>query len=428
MAKQMTLMRTLCGLMLLTFLALNNSEAQVNTGTISGTVQDSSQAAVSGVRVVVKSVETGLTRVVTSDSIGNFSVPDLQAGHYTITASHGGFKTTTLSSIELQVAQRATINPTLQVGSVNEEVVVTSAAVPLLNTETSSLGEVVDTAAMSTMPLNGRSFWQLTQLTPGVSYIDGGQNPSTGGTAIRASVVNVNVNGLSPTWTGWYLDGANVTEFQAGGTIIQPNIDALQEFKVEGGNMSAEYGHTPTVINTSLKSGASSFHGGAYEYFRNNVLDAKNYFFLPAVGTHQRDEPLHRNQFGANAGGPIVADRVFFFVDMESTLFRLGEDFNNVVASGPQRTGDFSQSTTILKDPANNNQPFTYNGANNVIPPSRIVPQAAFMVAYMPVANSSSNGVYRAINTNALKQQLDKADIKVDYEMTKQTMSWAAIQ
>ena len=288
-----------------------------------------------------------------------------------------------------------------------------------MNTETSSLGEVVNTAAMSTMPLNGRSFWQLTQLTPGVSYIDGGQNPSTGGTAIRASVVNVNVNGLSPTWTGWYLDGANVTEFQAGGTIIQPNVDALQEFKVEGGNMSAEYGHTPTVINTSLKSGTSAFHGGAYEYFRNNVLDAKNYFFLPAVGTRQRDEPLHRNQFGANVGGPIVADRVFFFVDMESTLFRLGEDFNNVVASGPQRTGDFSQSTTILKDPANNNQPFTYNGVNNVIPPSRIVPQATFLLAYMPVANSSSNGVYRAINTNALKQQLDKADIKADYEMTK---------
>jgi len=419
MSKQMSLVRALFGLTLLILLALNNSEAQVNTGTIGGTVKDNSGAVVPGARVVVKSVETGLAHEVTSDSIGNFIVPDLQAGHYSVAASGQGFKTTTLANVELQVAEHATINPVLQVGSVNEQVVVASEAVPLLNTETSSLGEVVDTTAVATMPLNGRSFWQLTQLTPGVSYIDGGQNPSTGGTAIRASVVNVNVNGLSPTWTGWYLDGANVTEFQAGGTIIQPNVDALQEFKVEGGNMSAEYGHTPTVINAALKSGTSAFHGTAYEYFRNNVFDAANYFFQPAVGTNQRDEPLHRNQFGANLGGPIVPKRVFFFVDLESELNRLGEDFNNVVPSNLERTGNYSQSGITLKDPANNDAPFTYNGQTNVIPPNRITSQSAYILAFMPTENSVANGVYRSINTNGLKQQLDKGDIKVDYEMTK---------
>lgn len=411
-------MRGFWGLALIFLFALCSSQAQVNTGSIRGTVRDNSQAALPGARVIVQSVETGSTHAVTSDSVGNYEVPDLTAGHYTITVSRDGFKTTTLPDVELQVAERASINPVLEVGAVTEKVVVTSEAIPLMNTDTSSLGQVIDTKAVSSMPLNGRSFWQLTQLTPGVSYIDGGQNPSTGGTAIRASVVNVNVNGLSPTWTGWYLDGADVTEFQAGGTIIQPNVDALQEFKVEGGNMSAEYGHTPTVINSSLKSGSNAFHGGFYEFFRNNILDAANYFFVPAPGTHQRDEPLHRNQFGLYVGGPIVHNKAFFFVDGESTLFRLAEDFNNTVPSDLERGGNFNGAPTIPTDPTNviggKPQPFP----NNTIPAGRISSVATYFLKYMPHANNQVGSLYRAINTNALKQQLDKADIKIDYELT----------
>ena len=399
------------GLVLL--LPTNRSQAQVSTGTIGGTVKDSTGAAVPGAQVVARSVETGQERSVITDSIGSYTLPSLQAGHYSLTVSHGGFKTTTLPDIELQVAQRASLDPILEVGNVSEKVTVTTLTAPLLNTVTSSVGQVIDTKTVATMPLNGRSFWQLTQLTPGVSYIDAGQNPSTGGTSIRAAVVNVNVNGLSPTWTGWYLDGADVTEFQAGGTIIQPNVDALQEFKVEGGNMPAEYGHTPTIINASLKSGSNAFHGTAYEYFRNNVLDAKNYFFLPAVGTHQRDEPLHRNQFGVNIGGPIRRDKIFFFADAESTLFRLGEDFNNVVPSVAERGGDFSGSSTTIVNPVTG-KPFP----GNVIPQNLITPQAQFLLKYMPLPNFVSGQTSRAINTNGLKQQLDKGDIKVDYQAT----------
>ncbi|HTZ58375.1 MAG TPA: carboxypeptidase regulatory-like domain-containing protein [Acidobacteriaceae bacterium] len=407
--------RALLGMAFLTLIAIHDAGAQVSTGTISGTVTDSSGAAVPQARVVVKSVETGQERVVVTDTIGNYSIPDLQAGQYSITASHEGFKTTTLPSVELQVAQRATLNPVLQVGSVSEQVTVSTAAAPLLNTQTSSLGQVVDTKTVATMPLNGRNFWQLTQLTPGVSYISTGQNPAGtgGGTSIRASIVNVTINGLDPTWTGWFLDGADITEFQAGGTIIQPNVDALQEFKVEGGNMPAEYGHTPTIVNAALKSGTNAWHGTAYEYFRNSALDAKNYFFLPAAGTHQRDEPLHRNQFGANLGGPIRRDKIFFFVDAESTLLRLGEDFNNVVPSPAERGGDFSGSSTVIINPTTG-KPFP----GNVIPPSLITPQAQFLLNYMPLPNSVNGQIYRAINTSPLKQQLDKGDIKVDYQMT----------
>src|SRR5438876_1065840 len=147
-------------------------------------------------------------------------------------------------------------NVTLEVGQVNQNVTV-SAELPMMNTLSSTVSQVVDTRAMESMPLNGRSFWQLTQLTPGASYIPGGQNIPVNGVSIRASALNVNINGLPPIWTGWALDGANITESQLGGTIIQPNVDALQEFRVEGANMSAEYGHTPTLINATLKSGTN---------------------------------------------------------------------------------------------------------------------------------------------------------------------------
>ena len=414
MFRQISPVRALLGLVLLMPLAMSNSEAQLSTGTIAGTVDDSTGAVVPNAQVVVQSLETGARRSVITGSTGEYTVPDLQTGRYSLTASHAGFKTTALSNIELQVAQKATINPVLQVGQESQKITVTGSVSPLLDIATSSVGQVVDTRTVASMPLNGRNFWQLTQLTPGVSYVQGGQNIPTGGTSIRASSVNVNVNGHSPTWTGWYLDGANITEFQLGGTEIQPNVDALQEFRVEAGNMSAEYGHTPTIVNATLKSGSNQFHGIAYEYLRNNVFDAKNYFFIPAAGTHQRDEPLHRNQFGVNLGGPIRRDKTFFFVDVESTLLSEGEDFNNVVPSLLERGGNFSQSSTRIINPATGRQ-----FAGNIIPSSDISPQAAFLLNYMPKPNFVSGASSRAINTNALKQQLDKGDIRIDEQLTQ---------
>src|ERR1043166_1639220 len=122
------------------------------------------------------------------------------------------------------------------------------------------------------------------------------QNVRSGGTSIRASIVNVNVNGMAPAWTGWALDGANITEFQLGGTIIQPNVDALQEFKVESANMDAQYGHTPSMINATLKSGSNQFHGVLYEFLHNSALDARNFFYLPPRGSSLSKDPLRRNQ------------------------------------------------------------------------------------------------------------------------------------
>ena len=401
--------QTVAGLVLILAQALA-LHAQVNSATLLGTVKDSSGASVPEATVTVKNADTGQERTVKSDEAGNYTVSNLQGGRYQLTVASAGFKTATVSGIELQVAQRASTNVVLEVGQVSENINV-SAELPMMNTISSSVSQVVDTKAVENMPLNGRSFWQLAQLTPGAAYKPGGQNIAVNGVSIRASAVNININGLPPIWTGWALDGANITEAQLGGTIIQPSVDAIQEFRVEGANMSAEYGHTPTLINATLKSGTNRFNGDVYWYFRNNVMDARNFFFIPPPGLNQRNEALHRNQVGGILGGPIRRDKTFFFVDYETTQLSRGQNFNNVVGSPAQRRGDFTGIRTIT-DPLTR-QPF----ANNIIPADRISPQAKFFLPYMPDPNFISGVTNRAIITNALAQSLHKGDIRIDHEI-----------
>src|SRR5580704_13034560 len=389
-------------------------EAQVNTATMVGTVKDATGAAVPNASLTAKNLATGLTRSVSTDGAGNYVISNLPAGHYSVTASLSGFKTTTIPDIELQVAQQATVNPLLEVGQATQEMTVT-AAPPLLNVVNSEVGQVVDTQAVESMPLNGRSFWQLTQLTPGAAYIPGGQNVRPGGTSIRASAVNVNVNGLSPAWTGWALDGANITEFQLGGTIIQPNVDALQEFKVESANMDAQYGHTPSMINATLKSGGNQFHGDIYEFFRNSSLDARNFFYLPPPGSSLTKEPLRRNQPGATFGGPIRKDKSFFFVDIESLQLSQGVDANNIVASAAKRLGNFTDILPkTIKDPLTG-QPFP----GNIIPANRLSPQTQFLLPYMPPPNLVQGSTFRSVSTSPLAESIYKADGKYDQVLTE---------
>jgi len=393
--------KLLCALVLMVGIA----RAQVNTATLLGTVKDVTGGSVPSATVAVRNIETSQERTVSTDSEGNYTVPNLPVGHYTVTVTASGFKTVTVRDIEMQVAQMATANVTLEIGQVSQNVTVVGEA-PMMNTVSSTVSQVVDTLAVESMPLNGRSFWQLTQLTPGAAYIQGGQNIAQNGVSIRASAVNVNVNGLPPVWTGWMLDGSNITETQLGGTAIQPNVDALEEFRVQAADMSAEYGHTPTVVNATIKSGTNAFHGNAYWFFRNNAMDARNFFFIPPPGVKERNAPLHRNQVGGTFGGPIKRDRTFFFMDFETTILYQGQNFNNVVPSPAQRTGDFTGINRNL-----------IGFPSNIIPPEMISPQAKFFLNYMPPANFVSGNVYRAILTNALTQDIHKADIKIDHQL-----------
>ena len=392
------------------------SFSQITNATILGTTRDTSGAVIPGVEIVVKNLATSLESHAISGSDGNFSLPNLPAAHYSITYSRAGFRSSVVPDVELLVAQHAQMDAQLEIGSVNESVTVNSLS-PIIETSSSEVGQVINTVTIEHVPLNGRSFWQLTSLTPGVTYTPGGQGTRTGGSSIRASAVAVNINGGPPNQTGWYLDGAFITEMQGGGTLIQPDVDALQEFKLQSGSLPAEYGRTANAVNVSIKSGSNGFHGSAFEFLRNTVLDARNYFYVPPVGSSITRPALRRNQYGGTLGGPIWRNKTFFFVDFEKTDLLQGVDFSNVVPTAAQHGGDFSSLLTlstpiIIKDPKTG-LPFPQNR----IPDSRISQQGRFFAPYMPLPNQLRGTTSYNTVSNQLVQHVRRGDLRVDHQL-----------
>ena len=391
------------------------SLGQVTNATVVGITRDSADAALPGTQIALKNRATGIElRAVSSDD-GAFVIPNVPAGHYSITYSHEGFKASVIPDVELLVAQRAVFDTRLDVGEVTSSITVNEAS-PIIETSSSDVGQVVNTVTIEHAPLNGRSFWQLTSLTPGVTYTPGGQGTHSGGSSIRSSSVAVNINGGPANQTGWSLDGAWITEMQSGGTLIQPDVDALQEFNVQSAGLPAEYGRTANLVNVSIKSGTNEFHGSAFEFFRNTVLDARNYFYLPPAGSTETRPLLRRNQYGGTIGGPIVKNRTFFFTDIEKTDLASGTDFSNVVPAPEQHSGDFSALLSLptpvhLKNPTTG-QPFPNNQIQGYISP-----QGAFFAPYMPLPNQlRGNTFYNTISAKLL-QHITRADAKVDHQI-----------
>jgi hypothetical protein len=204
---------------------------------------------------------------------------------------------------------------------------------------------------------------------------------------------------------------------QTGGTLIQPTVDALQEFKVESSNMSAEYGHTPNVVNVTVKSGTNGFHGTAFEFLRNSAFDAKNFFYVPPAGSNETIEPYRRNQYGFAVGGPIRRNKTFFFADFEKTGFLQGQDFNNIVPSLAERGGNFSQITKKVLNPTGGYQPY----AGSIIPVTSFAPQALFFLPYMPLPNSIQGSTnYSALTNNLLQHQM-RGDVRIDHQISSST-------
>jgi hypothetical protein len=368
---------------------------QTTNATLSGQVQDAQGAVVPGAPVMVTQIDTGQSRSTQSGPDGHYIITNLPIGHYKVTASSAGFKTLIVPTITLQVNQSAELNLTLAIGSRTEEVTVTE-EVPLLTTDDSSVGQVVQNQSIESTPLNGRNFWQLVALVPGASYTPGGQGSITGGGSLRASVVNVQINGTGFIWNGWLMDGADITEYEQGGTNVQPNVDALSEFKVFSANMPAEYGHTPNVVSVNMKSGTNSLHGTVYDFIRNDIIDAHNYFAKSSKNI------LKRNQFGGTVGGPIRKDKMFFFADIEESRQTQGITFADTVPTDAMRSGDFSASTKKIKNP------FTgVNFTGNVITPSLISSQAKFFLPYMPTQSQANFNSSQGLN-------ITKSDLKID--------------
>src|SRR3954454_10074094 len=245
-----------------------SSYAQISQASLEDTVKDNSGSEIPGATVTLRNKGTAASRSVMSDASGEYSFPNLDPAEYTLSAVFKGFKTLVIGSVTLHTGERSTVDLTLQLGETSQEVTV-DAAVPLLSTTSTEISHLVPAAQVAELPLNGRNFWELTQLTPGATFVPRGQLSQYNGSEIRPRNVNVTVNGQGYIFTGWSLDGANVTNFELGGTLILPNVDAIEEFTVLSGNMPPEFGHTPNMVVASLKSGTNSFHGNLFEFLRN---------------------------------------------------------------------------------------------------------------------------------------------------------------
>lgn len=393
-------------LLLVFSLAAISAWAQISQATLEGVVRDNTGGVVPGAQVTLKNKGTAAVRTAVTGTTGQYAFPNVDPAEYTLTIGFQGFKTYVISSLTLHTGEHSTVDATLQLGDTSQQVTV-EAAVPLLATTTSEVSHLVPPSQVAELPLNGRNFWELTQLTPGATFIPRGQLSQYNGSEIRPRNVNVTVNGQGYIFTGWSLDGATVTNFELGGTLVIPNVDAIQEFTVLSGNMSPEFGHTPNMIVASLKSGTNEFHGTVFEFLRNEKLDARNFFL-------KNREPLKRNQFGAAVGGPIRKDKIFFFADYQATRLRQGTTFNYVVPSAPEHTGDFSDILPRqILDPLNR-QPLPAN----IIPPTRLSKQGQFFAGHIPAPNLIQGTTFRNVFSTTLPLGQNVGDMRVDAHLT----------
>lgn len=312
--------------------------AQVDTATITGTVRDSSGAVIPNVVVTATATETGAKLAAKSDNDGIYVIIPLKIGRYSVAAEAAGFQTGIRQNIVLEVQQNLRLDFQLHIGSVAQTAEVSGQA-PLLETETASLGDVIDATQVEELPLNGRRYTDLAELTSGVAKViegpvNGGSTPTNGNAGGSFAV-----NGTRGDQNNFILDGIDNNSNDNGDVAVLSSVDAIAEFKIQTSNYSPEFGRSGgAVINATTKSGTNRFHGEAWEFLRNDALDARGYFESP----DQPKAPYKQNQFGATLGGPIKKDKVFFFVDYEGTRIRLAQtDFGSVPVDG-ESTGNFS--------------------------------------------------------------------------------------
>jgi hypothetical protein len=350
--------------------------AQIVTATLVGRVTDQSGAAVADAKITVVDVATGLERSVVSGVSGDYSIPLLPIGAYQLTAEKAGFGKAVVSGITLEVEQTPRVDVALTVGTRTESVEVTTAT-QLMQTDTSDIGTVVDNSEMEDIPLDGRKLLDLNLLDAGAARLSNFRNDPAGAKSQDLGGAGMSFNGTSVDGNVYMVDGLQDEGMQTTHMTYQPTLESIQEFKQESNQYDATSGFGGGAqINVVTKSGTNSFHGIAYDYLQNDLLDADN-FFAP-----EREENT-QNQFGGVLGGPIIKDNTFFFFSYEGT--RIREDLTALysVPSEIERTGDFSGAGTIYDpsttaaDPANPGQYTRTPFPGNIIPANEISPIAA---------------------------------------------------
>lgn len=390
------------------------------TGTILGVVTDPSGAVVAGAKVVVKNTGTNESAALTTDEFGNYFVPNLKPGAYRVEVEAQGFKRSVREGIVLQIDQRVRADFQIELGSTTEVVEVTE-ALPVLQTETGSLGQVVDNRKIVNLPLNGRGAFSLIALVPGVTE---GTGSGTRGASAR-------INGGRNRLNEIQLDGITAVNVSGGNVAYTPMVDALQEFKVLTNSFSAEYGRTGGgVILAAIKSGSNRFHGTVFEFLRNDALNARNFFARP----QDRKPVLKENQFGAAVGGPIRKDKTFFFADWQGSRRRTAATRTSSVPTPAMRRGDLSEllgsriGTDALGRPILRNQAYSpatqrrlptgqtvrdpFEG--NIVPRDLWDAAAARALEYYPVPNGPGLA-NNFVLSGPGRVRIDQADLRIDH-------------
>ncbi|MGA8528222.1 MAG: carboxypeptidase regulatory-like domain-containing protein, partial [Acidobacteriaceae bacterium] len=339
--------RLLVALLAVLFIPLVAS-AQTATSTIFGTVTDPTGAVIPKAQITARNTATGVAYPTTSNGEGGYRITQLPPGMYTLEVKSTGFSTQQTTPFTLVVGESSQQNISLAAGVATQTVSVSAASV-LLNTESSSEGQIIENQQIEQLPLNGRDFMQLTSLSAGVTpTVAGISSPAsqwTNGTTATGATVSVDIGGLREDDTSYLNDGIETRNAWYGAEGLLPSVDDIQEFRVEQVGSSAALGDGAAFINVVTRSGTNKFHGTAYEFLRNNDFDARNYFDVGAP------PPFHQNQFGASLGGPIAKNKLFFFLNYEGFRLIQPRDDYELVPTLAERAGDFSALSKPLVDP-----------------------------------------------------------------------------
>ncbi|MGC1784755.1 MAG: carboxypeptidase regulatory-like domain-containing protein [Acidobacteriaceae bacterium] len=395
------------------------ASAQMDQGTITGVIRDSAGAVIPGSQVTLTNNDTGLTLKATSDGSGIYTFSPVKIGNYTVTAGATGFKTTSQEHVHLDVQERLNVPVTLTPGAMTQTITI-SAAPALLQTQSGSVGQVLSTRTINSTALNGRNWVYIAQLTAGVDPSAGSRGAGDG---------DYEANGQTAGQNNFILDGVDnntsVVDYLNGASFaVRPPPDALQEFKISTSDYSAEFGHSAgSVMNASIKSGTNQIHGDLWEYFRNNVLDARDFDALTIPKYRQ-------NQFGATLGFPIIRNKLFFFADGEANRIVFGETSTQTVPTAKMRQGNFSEllnpALTGSASPIQLYQPnsggtatVACSGVNNVYCKPQLDPVALNILSLYPAPNTNGALTYnnRIVNLNATDNRW-AWDTRMDWDIS----------
>ncbi len=391
---------------------------QTTTGRIVGTITDGSGAAVAGARVEATNQATGLRRETSTNESGDFVLPLLEAGNYQLAVQKQGFRSAKQRDVVLNVAGVQRVDFQLPLGDVKETVEVT-AEPPAIQSDSAALGTLVNQRAVQDLPLNGRNYVNLVRLAAGAN--EGVQNALSSGNRgdDRRRGSSVSVNGQHDVFNNSLIDGIDNNERFIGTVIVKPSVEALAEFRVITSAYSAEFGRTSGgVINLVTKSGGNEFHGSLFEFFRNEALDARNFFATSGPKPRYR-----QNQFGGSIGGPIRKNRTFFFGDYERLKIAQGITYANNVPTAAMKQGNFGGVNPVFDpatqrvDPARPGVTVRDRFPNDTIPATRQDPVAARLSALYPDPNGAglaNNFVYSPDRT----QRDDTFDARVDHMLS----------